>query len=260
MTEHHPRVNRGSSSAFQGIASRIRCASITPRYPWRRPPPVRLRHSRSPRESAHTAVLPSPPPDEPLRPRRSPACQTAECWRQLVGALFRLAAAIERHAATAKAHTDKLTQAILAKAFRGELVPTEVALARREGRPTNPPQSCWRGSRPSGPPHPLAGLVGERVHHDAGHGRPSHWRRFRGKSVASDPPLVRCIRRSQGPRRVHCAHPTTGARRLRHRSIRPRPLLTSAAPVGPITGSHCHLATSCRPGCSAPATVDHLAD
>jgi len=52
-----------------------------------------------------------------------------------VDALFRLAAAIERRAATAKAHTDKLTQAILAKAFRGELVPTEAALARREGRP-----------------------------------------------------------------------------------------------------------------------------
>lgn len=29
---------------------------------------------------------------------------------------------------------EKLTQAILAKAFRGELVPTEAELARREGR------------------------------------------------------------------------------------------------------------------------------
>jgi type I restriction enzyme S subunit len=29
---------------------------------------------------------------------------------------------------------DKLTQAVLAKAFRGELVPTEAALARREKR------------------------------------------------------------------------------------------------------------------------------
>jgi len=51
-----------------------------------------------------------------------------------VDALFRLADAIERRAAAATAHTDKLTQAILAKAFRGELVPTEADLARREGR------------------------------------------------------------------------------------------------------------------------------
>jgi len=32
----------------------------------------------------------------------------------------------------AKASAEKLTQAILAKAFRGELVPTEAELARRE--------------------------------------------------------------------------------------------------------------------------------
>ena len=32
----------------------------------------------------------------------------------------------------------KLTQAILAKAFRGELVPTEAELARREGRDYEP--------------------------------------------------------------------------------------------------------------------------
>ena len=30
---------------------------------------------------------------------------------------------------------DTLTQAVLAKAFRGELVPTEAELARRENRP-----------------------------------------------------------------------------------------------------------------------------
>ncbi len=33
---------------------------------------------------------------------------------------------------------EKLTQAILAKAFRGELVPTEADLARAEGRPYEP--------------------------------------------------------------------------------------------------------------------------
>ena len=35
--------------------------------------------------------------------------------------------------AAATARADKLTQAILAKAFRGELAPTEAELARREG-------------------------------------------------------------------------------------------------------------------------------
>jgi type I restriction enzyme S subunit len=34
--------------------------------------------------------------------------------------------------------TDKLTQSILAKAFRGELVPTETELAQREGREYEP--------------------------------------------------------------------------------------------------------------------------
>jgi len=34
----------------------------------------------------------------------------------------------------AKAQVDKLTQSVLAKAFRGALVPTEAELARREGR------------------------------------------------------------------------------------------------------------------------------
>jgi type I restriction enzyme, S subunit len=33
---------------------------------------------------------------------------------------------------------DALTQAVLAKAFRGELVPTEAELARREGRDYEP--------------------------------------------------------------------------------------------------------------------------
>ena len=51
-----------------------------------------------------------------------------------VEALFKLADAIERRVAAATARADKLTQAILARAFRGELVPTEAELARREGR------------------------------------------------------------------------------------------------------------------------------
>jgi type I restriction enzyme S subunit len=55
-----------------------------------------------------------------------------------VGALFSLADAIERRVAAATQRADKLTQAILAKAFRGELVPTEAELARAEGRDYEP--------------------------------------------------------------------------------------------------------------------------
>jgi type I restriction enzyme S subunit len=55
-----------------------------------------------------------------------------------VEALFRLADAIERRVAGATARADKLTQAILAQAFRGELVPTEAELARAEGRDYEP--------------------------------------------------------------------------------------------------------------------------
>jgi type I restriction enzyme S subunit len=51
-----------------------------------------------------------------------------------IDALFKRADAIERRVAAATARADKLTQAILAKAFRGELVPTEAELARQEGR------------------------------------------------------------------------------------------------------------------------------
>lgn len=55
-----------------------------------------------------------------------------------VDALFKLADAIEAHVAAATARADKMTQAILAKAFRGELVPTEAELARQEGRDYEP--------------------------------------------------------------------------------------------------------------------------
>lgn len=51
-----------------------------------------------------------------------------------IGELFALATNIEQSVSTAKRRTGRLTQAILAKAFRGELVPTEAELARREGR------------------------------------------------------------------------------------------------------------------------------
>jgi type I restriction enzyme S subunit len=55
-----------------------------------------------------------------------------------VEALFRLADAIEKRVAAARGRADKLTQAILARAFRGKLVPTEAELARREGRDYEP--------------------------------------------------------------------------------------------------------------------------
>ena len=53
-------------------------------------------------------------------------------------ALFKLADAIEKRVAGATAQAEKLTQAILAKAFRGKLVPTEAELACREGRSYEP--------------------------------------------------------------------------------------------------------------------------
>ncbi len=55
-----------------------------------------------------------------------------------VDALFALADAIESRVAAATARAERLTQSILAKAFRGELVPTEAELARREGRDYEP--------------------------------------------------------------------------------------------------------------------------
>jgi type I restriction enzyme S subunit len=67
-----------------------------------------------------------------------------------VEALFKLADAIEKRVAAATARTGKVTQAILAKAFRGELVPTEAELARREGRayePESAPLGRVRGER-----------------------------------------------------------------------------------------------------------------
>ena len=55
-----------------------------------------------------------------------------------VEALFKLADAAERRVAAASARAERITAAVLAKAFRGELVPTEAELARREGRDFEP--------------------------------------------------------------------------------------------------------------------------
>jgi type I restriction enzyme S subunit len=55
-----------------------------------------------------------------------------------VEAMFKLADAIEKRVLAATARAEKLTRAILAKAFRGELVPNEAELARREARSYEP--------------------------------------------------------------------------------------------------------------------------
>ena len=55
-----------------------------------------------------------------------------------VDALFALADRIEGEVTGALERVEALTQAVLAKAFRGELVPTEAELARREGREYEP--------------------------------------------------------------------------------------------------------------------------
>jgi type I restriction enzyme S subunit len=55
-----------------------------------------------------------------------------------VEALFKLADTIEKRVAAASRRADRLTQAILSKAFRGELVATEAERARAEGRPYEP--------------------------------------------------------------------------------------------------------------------------
>jgi biopolymer transport protein ExbB/TolQ len=55
-----------------------------------------------------------------------------------VESLFKLADSVEKRVAAASVRAEKLTQSILAKAFRGELVATEAELARREGRSYEP--------------------------------------------------------------------------------------------------------------------------
>jgi type I restriction enzyme S subunit len=69
----------------------------------------------------------------PLPPR----AEQQEIVRR-VEALFALADAIEKRVTAASLRAQRLTQAVLAKAFRGELVPTEAELAQREGRTYEP--------------------------------------------------------------------------------------------------------------------------
>ena len=62
-----------------------------------------------------------------------PLEEQEEIVRQ-VDKLFALADKLESHYQKAKARVDKLSQSVLAKAFRGELVITEAELAEKEGR------------------------------------------------------------------------------------------------------------------------------
>jgi type I restriction enzyme S subunit len=73
-------------------------------------------------EDLRRLPLPVPPPGEQVEVVRA------------VRRLFALADLIERRVQAATTRADKLPQAILSKAFSGELVPTEADLARAEGR------------------------------------------------------------------------------------------------------------------------------
>lgn len=79
-----------------------------------------------------------------------PKAEQREIVRR-VEALFALADATEKRVAAASARADKLTQAILAKAFRGELVPTEAELNRRReaAAATPPPAARSTAARPA---------------------------------------------------------------------------------------------------------------
>ncbi len=69
------------------------------------------------------------------------ALPAIEEQREIVGrvsALLALADAIEQRAKSALRRVEMLTEAVHAKAFRGELVPTEAELARRESRSYEP--------------------------------------------------------------------------------------------------------------------------
>jgi type I restriction enzyme S subunit len=91
------------------------------------------------RESIHGATRPrvNTAQVRKLSVRVCPIPEQHEIVRR-VDALLKLADAIEKRVEAATKRADKLTQAILAKAFRGELVPTEAELARREGRDYEP--------------------------------------------------------------------------------------------------------------------------
>jgi len=82
-----------------------------------------------------------------------PPSEQCEIVRRL-GAMMKLADAIGQRVALASARSGKVTQAILAKAFRGELVPTEAELARIEGREYEPADELLARIRSANHPAP----------------------------------------------------------------------------------------------------------
>jgi type I restriction enzyme S subunit len=66
-----------------------------------------------------------------------PFDEQAEIVRQVEALLSRIDT-IEAHVQASTIRAERMTQAIMARAFRGELVPTEAELARTEGRPYEP--------------------------------------------------------------------------------------------------------------------------
>ncbi|WP_437542434.1 restriction endonuclease subunit S [Sorangium sp. So ce367] len=78
-----------------------------------------------------------------------PADEQAEIVRR-AQALFALASEVEERVARAAARADRLPHTILARAFSGELVPTEAALARAEGRGYEPAEALLRRVRGMG--------------------------------------------------------------------------------------------------------------
>lgn len=83
-----------------------------------------IRHMHSRQVISHELPLP-------------PLAEQREIVRR-VSALFARADAIDAAVTAARGRVDALAQAVLAKAFRGELVPTEADLARRDDRPYEP--------------------------------------------------------------------------------------------------------------------------
>ena len=77
----------------------------------------------------------------------APLAEQLEIVRR-VGAAFALAAEIEARFVVGQGHVARLTPTLLAKAFAGELVPTEAELARREGRSFEPASVLLLGGHP----------------------------------------------------------------------------------------------------------------
>ena len=80
-----------------------------------------------------------------------------------VEALFALADGIERRVDAVTARVERLTQSILAKAYRGELVPTEAELARQEGRDYEPAAVLLERVRAARAGAPMARRFGKRA-------------------------------------------------------------------------------------------------